>query len=252
MKYTSKLNFVEMAVAIALFGAVPAMTFAAAPEGSATVKAYVNQADLIFRGRVEKIQYAMSAKNGPQGQAVPYTFVTFRVDRTMKGKVAGSSVTLRLLGGLDKEHGLFMSSDQTPLFDVGDDDVLFVRSQADELTPLVRHKDGRYRIIADQVYTNDGEDVILEDDNVIRAGERHAFEEVLSTNVAGRMMKSGSENKAALPVGPTKAAAASAFEKAIEDAATQAPSGAAVVYSGADPGLAPAFPRIEAAAPPSR
>ena len=60
------------------------------------------QADLVLRGVVVGIEYALSEPSGHDQAQLPHTFVTYEVLEVLHGNVAGPTVTLRLLGGLDE------------------------------------------------------------------------------------------------------------------------------------------------------
>jgi len=159
-----------------------------------SLKSMMSQADLVFTGQVEDITYALSDPSGPEGIRVPYTFVTYRVDKVFMGEAPGGSVTLRFIGGLDPRKGLYLATTNTPQFDVGDQDILFVQNNTKTICPLVNKVDGRLRIIGDRVYSEEGRSVLAIEKGLLRYGPRYKLPEVESTNVNGKVyttLKSG-------------------------------------------------------------
>lgn len=228
-----------------------APSFATSSGGSQELEGYVSEADFIFRGVVEDVKYRLSDPSPKGGAPLPFTYVTYRVNTAMKGSPADKRITLRFIGGLDEQKGLFMGTDQTPLFDVGDEDILFAKQDAGTLGPLVRNAEGRFRVIGEQIYTNDGQEVTLGPKNTVRVGKRHAFEEVLSNSVKGHVMRTQSSTKAE-PAGTlTKAIDSDAFAQAITDSVAQKPTGPIYAFRGSDPGEPLAAPDVAPEAPPA-
>ena len=67
---------------------------------------------------------------------MPYTFVTYKVTKVMQGS-AGRSLTLRFAGGADGRGG-FVDVTGVPTFEVGDDDILFVKGNGSDGCPAGR------------------------------------------------------------------------------------------------------------------
>jgi hypothetical protein len=144
------------------------------------------QSELAFLGRVERIEYALSEPAGPELVRIPYTFVTYRVDEVFVGAASpGATVILRFIGGFDPVKMLYMLSSQTPQFDLGDRDVLFVRGNTEKMCPLVRNVDGRLRIIAGKIYSETGSSVILDNKGCLRYGKTFRLVDVQDTTVNG-------------------------------------------------------------------
>lgn len=243
-------NLLAIAVAVTISGTAATPSFATSFSDSPKLESYTSSADFVFRGIVEDVQYALSEPVGPEGTRLPYTFVTFRIGSVMKGMPAGPTVTLRFLGGMDSRNGSFMTSDQTPLFDVDDDNILFAKRNGDSVNPLVRNKNGRFRVISDRIYTDDGQEIILGAGNSIRPGKRHAFEEVLTTRVGDRTMKFQSHGKAEASGSPSDAVAVEEFSKAIEQTVAQTGDDLSTVYAGEAPNSFGQAPDMSAVAPP--
>jgi len=165
------------------FGAAADCCSADAPH----IRHMVQDADLVFAGEVIDIQYALSLPSGPDGKRIPYTFVTYRVDEVLRGQDPGDLLTLRFIGGVHEEAGLYLRPTNAPQFDRGDDDILFVKGNAEAGIPLVGAQRGRLRMIDGQIYTEAGESVQLSKDGAIIRGSRYLLEEVATTEVTGQL-----------------------------------------------------------------
>lgn len=211
---------------------------------------YVAEADLVFHGVVENIQYARSTPRAADETEVPYTFVTYRVASPMKGADPGPTVTLRFVGGLDERDGSFLATDHTPLFDIGDEDILFVKAGDQRLTPLVREDQGRFRIVMGQVYSDAGQEVLLSRSGKLSFGQRHALEEVQTTRVGNRIMRFKTDAAPAAGA-PSQAIAVGAFTDAIENETARAGKVLALPVMSADPAAVFDGPDVGLAPPPS-
>jgi hypothetical protein len=159
-----------------------------------SLKNMIDQASLVFAGQVESIAYALSEPSGPEKIRVPYTFVTYRVDKVFSGATPGGLVTLQFAGGFDPQKNLYMATSQTPQFDVGDQDILFVQNNTQTICPLVSKINGRLRIIGGKVYSEDGRSVLSPERGSLRYGPRYKLPEVETTTVNGKeytTLKSG-------------------------------------------------------------
>ncbi len=117
----------------------------------------VGKAELIFQGSVTNVR-SQWAGEGSQRHIVSY--VTFRVEDTLKGN-AGASFTMQMLGGT--VDGETMEISDSPKFAMGDRDILFVEHNGEQFIPLVGIMHGRFRIHRDAhtgrevVATNEGD-----------------------------------------------------------------------------------------------
>ena len=111
----------------------------------------VSRADVIFEGEVTGLQSQWIGE-GAQHRIV--TFVTFKVDDTLKGD-PGASYSIRMLGGT--VDGRTMAVTDAPKFTVGDHDLLFVENNGSQFIPLVGIQHGRFRVQKDQT----GRDTLL-------------------------------------------------------------------------------------------
>src|SRR5262249_3148183 len=66
---------------------------------------------------------------------------------------SGDKITLRFLGGTDGQGGFLWEQD-APRFNVGHEDVLFIRENGQRTCPLVNCEHGRFRVYRGGVYTN--------------------------------------------------------------------------------------------------
>jgi hypothetical protein len=186
----SKVRLRRVAVIGLLLAAMAAMApgsgNATAVPNSLSLKETIGRSELVFQGHVEKIEYALSEPTGPESVRVPHTFVTYRVERVFLGEPRGGVVTLRFVGGFDPRKMRYMASSNTPQFDVGDQDILFVEGNTRKMCPLVGGVGGRLRVITGQVYTEAGRAVLLGSDGFLRIGGKYWLEEVSTTQVNGR------------------------------------------------------------------
>jgi hypothetical protein len=111
----------------------------------------VSRAQVIFEGEVTNLQSQWIGE-GAQHRIV--TFVTFKVDDTVKGD-PGASYSIRMLGGT--VDGRTMEVTDAPKFTVGDHDLLFVENNGSQFIPLVGIQHGRFRVQKDQT----GRDTLL-------------------------------------------------------------------------------------------
>jgi len=163
--------------------------FAASAQGPGTLREMIDQADLVFLGEAVHVQYVLSLPTGQDAVGVPHSFVTYRVDHVLAGSDPGAFLTLRFLGGLNEDTGIYLRASDAPQFDVGDRDILFVKGNTELEMPLIGNSaQGRLRLIDGQVYSELGQAVSLSDDGVIARGPRYLLEEVATTSVNGEII----------------------------------------------------------------
>jgi len=175
----------RMATTVALVTAlVPTASQAAAspPEGknalirADSLVALVEDAELIFLGRVEGIEYAFSVPGDGQG-GLPHTFVRFHAERVLKGAVADPQFTLRFLGGPAGGGRVLRVSDM-PLFDVGEQAVVFSSENGRVICPVVGWQKGRFRVVDGRIFSELGQEVHLGSGGRILRGKARDLEEV--------------------------------------------------------------------------
>ncbi len=104
----------------------------------------VNQAELIFQGTVTDVR---SVWDGEGAQRHIDTYVTFQIEENVKGE-AGASYTIRMLGGTVGDETMEVTD--TPKFQVGDREILFVEHNYDQFVPLVGINHGRFHVQRDE------------------------------------------------------------------------------------------------------
>ncbi len=129
-------------LALACAGAVPPASATSVVPPS--FPELVAEAEAIYSGRVTAVEARRLA--APDGSSVIKTFVTFAIERVLKG-AARESVILELLGGRVGDEQLRVSG--MPVFAVGDRDFVFVQHNGVQYCPLVALGHGRYRVLRD-------------------------------------------------------------------------------------------------------
>ena len=125
----------------------------------------VAEADTIVRAKVVEIRVAWAET--PQGRIIK-TFVTFAVEKQIKGRGAAASLTLAFLGG-DLE-GQSMRVEGMPRFTEGQREILFISGNGTRFCPLVAMMHGRYHVLTDPatardyIARNDGVPLVSEHD----------------------------------------------------------------------------------------
>lgn len=155
--------------------------------GRYNISDLVDQSDMVFHGTVTDIQYKLSEPAGPENVRVPYTFVTFWLDNLIHGSFAEDQLTLRFIGGLNEESKRYMAASIVPQFDLGDEEIMFVKGNTQSISPLVQNRSGRLRIVDGRIYTDTGRAVTLNDSGVLGIGARHILEEAMNTTVIGEL-----------------------------------------------------------------
>lgn len=151
------------------------------PEKS--LRTMTEDADLIFQGVVSKVEYGMAPGTESEDAELPQTFVTFQMEDVEKGRSSeGKTVTLRFLGGPAKDGRILVVSN-APLFDEGERVVLFVRDNGESECPLVDCDKGRFRVINNQMFTNDGHEVRQTPRGNIFFGKQHHLPEVMNNKI---------------------------------------------------------------------
>ncbi|MDH5232492.1 MAG: hypothetical protein OEZ58_07580 [Gammaproteobacteria bacterium] len=118
------------------------------------------QADSVFRGTVVDVSYASSNPVKGQG-AIPHTFVTFTVDEVLHGTAEtdrDNTYTLRFIGGQNNKGVMWV--DQLPKFNIGDEDILFVKGNGEAQCPLVECANGRFRIVDGMMHNEYGQAIV--------------------------------------------------------------------------------------------
>ena len=148
--------------------------------------ALVSRAQIIFEGEVTGL-HSQWIGEGAEHRIV--TFVTFKVDDTLKGN-PGASYSIRMLGGT--VDGRTMEVTDAPKFKVGDHDILFVENNGSQFIPLVGIQHGRFRVQKDKT----GRDTLVTGDGQLLA----------DVNQLGSNEEAAASSKAALSVNDFKSA----------------------------------------------
>ncbi len=127
-------------------------------ESEGAIKELVSHSNLIFVGRVLDVDYQqermpgdITHKEGREGEVLPVTYVTYSIERVLRGKQVSKTMTLRFLGGPDGQ-GRFLTISGVPRFQQKETDVLFVEGNGAEGCPLVNCEHGRFRVLDGGLY----------------------------------------------------------------------------------------------------
>ena len=136
--------------AVALFAAAvaPLRAMSVVPP---TFDELVGVSEIVVRGQVTATRSAYV--DTTQGRAIK-TFVTFHVERTLKGQPPKDDVlTLVFLGG--KVGADSMEVAGMPAFQPGDREIVFVTGNGRTICPLIAAGHGRYRLLHDAASDRD-------------------------------------------------------------------------------------------------
>jgi uncharacterized repeat protein (TIGR01451 family) len=171
--------------------------------GKRTFASMARDADLIIDAVVTGIAYRNSDGDGSNTVSWPHTFVTVQVLDVLKGRLAGTNLCLRFLGGLDADGDRVLNVSHMTRFDVGERSILFVRRNNFVARPLVGGSDGRLRIVNGMVYSEHGQRLVLTPTQRLAFGEEDDLEEmhqdIVGTNLMARVH---SEAQGELPPSP--------------------------------------------------
>ncbi|HVL01346.1 MAG TPA: hypothetical protein VM553_16125, partial [Dongiaceae bacterium] len=142
----------------------------------------VSESDFVFEGVVTNVQGRYSEPATPGETKIPYTFVTYKVDKVLKGNYDQAEVTLRFMGGVGEDGNVMMVAGQ-PLFDAGDHDLMMVKGNNTYPCPLVDCSQGRYRYIDGMVVNEFGGRVYLDAQGNMLSGEVIENEEIVSNEL---------------------------------------------------------------------
>jgi hypothetical protein len=152
------------------------------------LRSRIQAADFIFQGVVANVEYRMSDPSPEGVPQIPHTFVTFKVEKLLKGQGNLEFITLRFIGG-DAGGGKILTVSHMPLFDVGDRDVLFVRRNGKAMCPLASCEEGRFRIIGNQLFTNEGRPLLLNNQGELVYGKAQHLEEVRTNRIGANILR---------------------------------------------------------------
>ncbi len=125
----------------------------------------VKEAELIFEGVVIDKVYKESSQRDDNDEKSPHTFITFQIDRILKGaNDEGSEITLRFAGGLNADEDGFAVTEGVPFFDLEDRVILFVAGNQRRYCPLAGWQQGLYAIIYDELYNSSSQGIMFTED----------------------------------------------------------------------------------------
>jgi hypothetical protein len=176
------MNKTIASLSAAILVALGSSAQAASPEVNDGLRAQVAKSDLVFVGTVADVAYAPSLVAG-DGRGIPHTFVTYEVERVLQGQADSEKITLRFIGGRGEESAFLAVSGQ-PMFDLGDRDVLMVAGNGTSGCPLVDCADGRYRLIRDMVFSEEGRAIENTADGELARTTFYDLEEVMTHRVS--------------------------------------------------------------------
>lgn len=134
-----------------LMGGTAAFAHGPAPE----INQLVDASSMVVQSRVAKVDYRM-APSGQAGQPdLPYTVVTYNIVKVIQGNATTKSLTLRFVGGPDGRGG-FLEASNVPIFQVGDEDIMFVQGSGANGCALAGCINGRFRVLRGAVYDGNG------------------------------------------------------------------------------------------------
>jgi hypothetical protein len=162
--------------------------------GSSFIEGLI-KAQLVFEGEVVDVRYRLSTPTAVNRAAIPHTFVTYRIDHVYKGSVADNTrsetpatVTLRFIGG-EGVNDEYMTVSGQPLFDVGDHDLLMAVGNGENICPLTNCQHGRYRIIDNYVYNEDGQEIVSTADAPVVYGKFHELRDVTTHQMGAAQLQ---------------------------------------------------------------
>lgn len=149
----------------ALVGALALLPINQASPSSSPPRSFcdlVAESELVFEGEVLAIDSRESDIASPDDVALPHTFVTLRLDHVLVGtQAAGSTITLRFIGGPTSNGDRVLRVSGVPQFRIGERNLLFVRDNGATMCPLVGWEDGRFRVVGNSLSDEFGREVWL-------------------------------------------------------------------------------------------
>lgn len=121
-----------------------------------SIEGKAEKADLVFRGTITDIAYNTSDNGNP------FTFVTYQIIDVIAGDYTDPTITLMFAGGfVDDKRRVYQLSSEMPTFDLGDEDIMYVKDNDMSACPLVDCAGGRIRVV-DGILQTDGGNELLE------------------------------------------------------------------------------------------
>jgi hypothetical protein len=171
------MKIIFKAIFLAIMVAITAQSSSALAHGSVNrsdsgkLEVMTSTANLIVYGTVRKVEYGLENAETKDSREVPFTYVTFGIEKTFRGKSTADLLVMRFIGGPDGRGG-FLEVSGVPTFQMGDQDVLFIVGNGESGCPLVHCELGRFRILDGGLYNAHGVPVrALVEEGVIARGQ---------------------------------------------------------------------------------
>ena len=160
-----------MCALVSSFAIMAGSAYAHSPvssEEAGELRQLVNKASLVFQGTVAKVEYRNSEATDNE-PGLPHAFVTYRMSKVYRGEQTEEMLTIRFLGGPDGS-GDFFEISGVPMFQKGEENILFVKGNGSAGCPLVYCEYGRFRVHQGGVYNTHGSPVraIIEENAIAR------------------------------------------------------------------------------------
>lgn len=137
----NRWRFLTVAFALLLSGAAPSFATTVVPPEFPQL---VNEADYIVRAVVKSVT---AEWRETEGHRHIFTFVELEVREVISG-TPPQPLILQMLGGKVGEEEMIVSG--APKFAVGDEDILFIKGNGRNISPLYAIMHGRYRIMKEK------------------------------------------------------------------------------------------------------
>ncbi|MEC7583936.1 MAG: hypothetical protein VYE77_06430 [Planctomycetota bacterium] len=157
----------------------------------ASLGAQFDHADLVFEGIVSRVESRLSdASADGKSPRLPVTFVTFEVLEVFWGMAPvrdPGRITIRLLGGPTPD-GRVMEVSGTPLFGVGQRDILMVGQNHRGAASVLHGSNRRFRVRGADVFYESGREVIVSRDGQLLPGALHDIAEFKRVRIGGQVI----------------------------------------------------------------
>jgi hypothetical protein len=155
MRTTFKALFHAITLAIAAHSGSALAHGSVDRSDAGQLQAMTRAANLIAYGTVQKIEYGLEKAETKDSREIPFTYVTFGIEKTFRGNRPPRSLVMRFIGGPDGRGG-FLEVSGVPSFQKGDKDVLFIAGNGESGCPLVLCQAGRFRVLEGGLYNAHG------------------------------------------------------------------------------------------------
>lgn len=147
-----------------------------------TITDLINESNLVIRGKLVDLKYSSST------DAIPYTFATYRIDETLKGKFYSNKIVLRFIGG-QGDDGTHLSVSNIPNFKVAEDAFLMITSNDNKQCPLAGCNRGYFQTINEKVIGAAGNRISSNRNGIMLINGHYGDQEISATPFAKRVKK---------------------------------------------------------------